>query len=147
MSIAERVGQDDLVTRLLYDLLGLGTGGLRTRMSIADEAAIFYGGLLGQNLRTAQGLQQILADYFQVKVTVEQFTGSWNRLPDCLESSRVAVRSALVHAHRLTHVCPPAGAWCLEQRQMIYLAVQVPQRLALTLHGCIWLVLESNMPG
>lgn len=74
-------GQDDLVTRLLYDLLGLGSGGLRNRMSVADEAAIFYGGLLGQNLRTAQGLQQILADYFHVKIQVEQFTGNWNRLP------------------------------------------------------------------
>ena len=74
-------GQDDLVTRLLYDLLGLGTEGLRGSMPVADEAAIFYVGLLSQNLRTAQGLQQVLADYFQVKASVEQFTGSWNRLP------------------------------------------------------------------
>ena len=76
-------GQDDLVTRLMYDLLGLGTQGLRDRMPVADEAAIFYAGLLSQNLRTAQGLQQLLADYFQVGVVVEQFTGSWNRLPAC----------------------------------------------------------------
>ncbi len=74
-------GEDDLVTRLMYDLIGLGTAGLRRRMPIADEAAIFYGGLLGQNLRTAQGLQQILSDYFQVPLQVQQFTGSWNRLP------------------------------------------------------------------
>ena len=74
-------GEDDLVTRLMYDLLGLGTGGLRNRSPIADEAAIYYAGLLGQSLRTAQGLQQILSDYFQVSASVQQFTGSWNRLP------------------------------------------------------------------
>ena len=76
-------GQDDLVTRLLYDLLGIGTEGLRNRMPVADEAAIFYAGLFNQNLRTAQGLQQLLGDYFQVNAVVEQFTGSWNRLPAC----------------------------------------------------------------
>ncbi|MBE7181537.1 MAG: type VI secretion system baseplate subunit TssG [Terriglobus roseus] len=74
-------GDDDLVTRLMYDLLGLGTEGLRDRSVIADEAKIFYGGLLNQSTRTAQGLQQILSDYFQVSVEVQQFTGSWNRLP------------------------------------------------------------------
>jgi type VI secretion system protein ImpH len=49
-------------------------------MEIADEAAIYYSGILGQNRRSAQGLKQILEDYFAVKVQVEQFTGSWNRL-------------------------------------------------------------------
>lgn len=74
-------GEDDLVTRLMYDLLGLGTEGLRNRSVIADEAAIYYGGLLGQSLRTAEGLRQILSDYFAVRVEVQQFSGSWNRLP------------------------------------------------------------------
>ncbi len=74
-------GEEDLVTRLMHDLLGLGTGGMRNRMSVADEAALFYEGLLSQNLRTSQGLKQILADYFQVSVEVQQFTGTWNRLP------------------------------------------------------------------
>ncbi len=72
---------DDLVTRSVYSLLGLGTPGLRQRMEIADEAAVYYSGLLGQTRRTAQGLKQILEDYFEIPVQVEQFTGSWNRLP------------------------------------------------------------------
>lgn len=73
-------GDDDLVTRSLYDLLGMGTAGLRGRMDVEDESAIYYAGLLTQTRRTAQGLQQLLADFFGVPVEVEQFTGTWNRL-------------------------------------------------------------------
>jgi type VI secretion system protein ImpH len=74
------VGEDAISARLL-DLLGLGTAGLRNRMDIPDEAALYYTGLLSQKTRSAQGLKQILEDYFDVRVAIEQFTGSWNRLP------------------------------------------------------------------
>lgn len=73
-------GSDDLVTQSLYSLLGLGTTGLRRQQAIEDEATIFYAGLLSQTRRTAQGLKQILADFFSVPVEVLQFTGTWNRL-------------------------------------------------------------------
>jgi type VI secretion system protein ImpH len=73
-------GDDDLVTTSLYDLLGMGTAGLRGRMDIEDESTIYYAGLMSQTRRTAQGLKQILADYFDVIVDVQQFTGTWNRL-------------------------------------------------------------------
>jgi type VI secretion system protein ImpH len=73
-------GEDAISARLL-DLLGLGTAGLRNRMDIPDEAALYYAGLLSQKTRSAQGLRQILEDYFDVAVAIEQFTGSWNRLP------------------------------------------------------------------
>ena len=73
-------GDDDLVTRSLYDLVGMGTAGLLGRMDIEDEATIYYAGLLGQTRRTAQGLKQLLADFFNVPIDVKQFTGTWNRL-------------------------------------------------------------------
>jgi type VI secretion system protein ImpH len=73
-------GDEDLVTSSLYDLLGMGTAGLRGRMDIEDESAIYYAGLLSQTRRTAQGLKQLLADFFNVRVDVQQFTGTWNRL-------------------------------------------------------------------
>ena len=41
---------------------------------------IYYGGLLGQRPRSAQALKQILADYFEVPVEIEQFAGGWCRL-------------------------------------------------------------------
>lgn len=78
----ERTGaNDDVISARLLDLIGLGTKGLTHRMEIADEAGLYYAGLLSQRRPTAQGLKQILEDYFNIPVSVEQFTGMWNRLP------------------------------------------------------------------
>lgn len=78
----ERTGAgDDVVSRRLLDLIGLGTKGLGRRMQIADEACLYYTGLLSERRPTALGLEQLLADYFGVCVQVQQFTGRWNRLP------------------------------------------------------------------
>ena len=41
----------------------------------------YYSGLLSQRRPTAQGLKQLLEDYFDVPVSVHQFTGMWRRLP------------------------------------------------------------------
>lgn len=78
----ERTGSgDDLVSEKLLDLIGLGTRGLKNRMNIADEACLYYSSLLAQRRPTAQGLRQLLEDYFEIPVIVDQFTGTWNRLP------------------------------------------------------------------
>jgi type VI secretion system protein ImpH len=78
----ERTGAgDDVISSRLMDLLGLGTESLARRMDIADDACMYYVGLLGQRRPTAQGLKQLLEDYFEVPVVVEQFTGTWRRLP------------------------------------------------------------------
>ena len=45
-----------------------------------DDTLIYYAGLLAQRPRSAQALQQILADYFEVPVEIEQFAGGWYRL-------------------------------------------------------------------
>ena len=78
----ERTGAtDDVISAKLLDLIRLGTGGLTHRMEIEDEAGLYYAGLLSQRRPTAQGLKQLLEDYFDVPVSVEQFTGTWSRLP------------------------------------------------------------------
>lgn len=78
----ERTGaNDDVISGKLLDLIGLGTKGLGHRMKIEDEACLYYASLLSQRRPTAQGLRQLLEDYFEVPVAVEQFTGTWNRLP------------------------------------------------------------------
>jgi len=78
----ERTGAgDDVVSRRLLDLIGLGTEGLSRRMEIMDEACLYYTGLLSRRRPTAQGLEQLLTDFFGVPVEVQQFTGRWNRLP------------------------------------------------------------------
>jgi type VI secretion system protein ImpH len=78
----ERSGSgDDLITEKLLDLIGLGTESLTHRMQIDDEACLYYSALLSQRRPTAQGLRQLLEDYFEVPVSVQQFTGMWRRLP------------------------------------------------------------------
>lgn len=74
-------GGEDEITERLYDLVGLGAPELRHRLAIPDECSIYYSGFLSQQVRTVEGLRQILEDYFQVHVEIRQFTGTWVRLP------------------------------------------------------------------
>ncbi|MGA7523376.1 MAG: type VI secretion system baseplate subunit TssG [Acidobacteriaceae bacterium] len=67
----------DRFSRYLLDLIGLGTPGLRDRQAIEDEALTHYLSLVAMHSRSAVALEQILADYFEVPVAVEQFTGAW----------------------------------------------------------------------
>lgn len=73
-------GERDLFSRHLLSLLGLGTEGMRERQAVSDDSLIYYAGLLAQRPRSAQALKQILADYFDVPVEIEQFSGGWYRL-------------------------------------------------------------------
>lgn len=68
------------LTHNLLDIAGLGTPGLRGRQPVDDRAFIYYAGLLSQKPRSAQGLKQILEDYFEVDVEVVQFLGFWRPL-------------------------------------------------------------------
>jgi type VI secretion system protein ImpH len=76
-----RAEGDDEITQRLYDIVGLGTPGMRNRMAIPDEAAIYYAGIVGNQVRSAEGLKQVLEHYFRVPVEIRQFTGGWERLP------------------------------------------------------------------
>jgi type VI secretion system protein ImpH len=77
------LGDEDRFTQRLLDLIGIGTPGLQERQAVPDEALLHYVALLGMQSRSAAALEQILADYFQVPVEVEQFVGAWYRLePD-----------------------------------------------------------------
>jgi len=46
-------------------------------LTLATSALAQYAGLLWQRPRSAAGLEQILSDYFQVPIYVEQFVGAW----------------------------------------------------------------------
>jgi len=70
-------GTHDRFTHYLLDLIGLGTEGLRDRQEIEDEALLHYTALLGMQARSATALEQIIQDYFEVPVEVQQFTGGW----------------------------------------------------------------------
>lgn len=70
------------LVQYLFDLLGMGTEGLRNRLLIADQALLPYAGLLAQRPRSAAALEGILRDYFTVPVGIEQFRGQWFALAD-----------------------------------------------------------------
>ena len=73
-------GERDHLGQLLLDFIGLGTAGLQNRQDVSDDALIYYAGLLAQRPRSAIGLQQVLSEYFEVPVEIDQFSGCWYRL-------------------------------------------------------------------
>jgi type VI secretion system protein ImpH len=73
-------GARDYFSQYLRDLLGLGTAGLRDRQAVEDEALMHYVALIAMQSRSAVALEQVLADYFEVPVEIQQFTGAWYSL-------------------------------------------------------------------
>jgi type VI secretion system protein ImpH len=69
--------EHDRFSRLVLALIGLGTPGLEDRQEVPDDSLLFYGGLLGAHARSAVGLRQLLGDYFDTPVEIEQFMGAW----------------------------------------------------------------------
>ena len=75
--VAHERDQRDVVTQHLKDLVGMGESRLQDRLPIRDDVLLFYAGLLAPQQRSAAALQQLVEDYFGVRVEVEQFVGGW----------------------------------------------------------------------
>lgn len=69
-------GQDEF-TSYLFDFVGLGTSGLRGRMSLEAESLLPYSGLIAQKPHSNKALESILSDYFATTAKIEQFFGQW----------------------------------------------------------------------
>lgn len=67
-------------SQVLLSLLGLGTKNLNNRLYIPDESLFFYSGLLTQQVKTTSGLKQILRNYFNIPVEIDEFIGQWQEL-------------------------------------------------------------------
>jgi type VI secretion system protein ImpH len=76
----ERSGEDKL-SALLFDLLGLGTEGMRERSGVPDRFLLSYVAHLAPQVRSSMSLEQLLEEYFEVPVQISQFIGSWSTLP------------------------------------------------------------------
>lgn len=76
-TVAYERGERDQLSHHLMDLIGLGTHGLQGRQAVPDDSFLFYSGLLGSHSRSATALRQMLWDYFDVPVEIEQFVGAW----------------------------------------------------------------------
>ncbi len=73
--------EDDALTVHLRDLIGIGLEHDRPGLPLPGDGLLHYAGLLGPQPRGAQALRQLLADHFDVPVSVEQFVGRWYPLP------------------------------------------------------------------
>ncbi|MFT5299934.1 MAG: type VI secretion system protein ImpH [Mariniblastus sp.] len=60
---------------------GFGSQPLRERDAMPDLAKLHFAGHLGQQNHHADGLQLILADFFDLKVEILQFVGTWLTIP------------------------------------------------------------------
>jgi type VI secretion system protein ImpH len=67
--------------RYVGALMGLGLPTLRERGGASDFAKLHYASFFAAS-RSAEGLQDMLADYFGVAVAVEEWVGEWLDLPD-----------------------------------------------------------------
>ncbi len=75
-----RASESFAPTQALLSLVGMGTQKLNNRLGLSDHSLIYYGGLFVSQVRTASGLKRMLADYFGLRVEVEQFIGQWQEL-------------------------------------------------------------------
>jgi type VI secretion system protein ImpH len=76
----------DLFTQIHASLVGLGTSQLRDKMPLPDQAIMHFGGLLSSQAPSAPVIEQILTYYFGLPVTIEQFIGEWQPLPEDMQS-------------------------------------------------------------
>jgi len=67
-------------SQVLLSLIGLGTENLNDRLYIRDESLFYYSGLLSQQVKTTSGLKQILRNYFNIPVEINEFVGQWQEL-------------------------------------------------------------------
>ena len=81
LTVGYQRNQRDRITEHLLDLVGLGLPACRDQMSVPDETFIFHSGALAPQPRSAEALQHLLEDFFDVPVEIEQFVGGWYALP------------------------------------------------------------------
>ena len=84
-AISYERGERDRFSHHLLDLIGLGTAGLQDRLAVPDDAFLFFAGILGQRPHSAQALELLLNDYFEVPFKVVQLVGGWFRLDETTE--------------------------------------------------------------
>jgi type VI secretion system protein ImpH len=80
--VAYERGEGDRFTEFLFDIVGMGTRGLRQRQSFPDEILLFYGGLFASRPHSASAMEAMLGDYFGVPAHIDQFSGQWLKLED-----------------------------------------------------------------
>jgi type VI secretion system protein ImpH len=69
--------ESDRFAMYLGSLFGVGSEGTRNRDAFPDRAKLHFAGHFASSARNADGLRQIIADYFGLPVRIEEFMGDW----------------------------------------------------------------------
>ena len=76
----DRKGEDRFAV-YIGSLFGIGEDSFRNRDAISDIGKLHYSGRLVCQTKNAEGLREILQDYFGIAVRIEQFIGQWIDIP------------------------------------------------------------------
>ena len=90
----DRAGEDRF-TSYVGTFIGIAPPAFRGRDALPDVAKLFHVGALIRHVRNAEGLAQILADFFRVPVAIEQFVGHWLRVDARERTSLVGMNAPL----------------------------------------------------
>jgi type VI secretion system protein ImpH len=62
-------------------LVGMGQPNLRRRDAAGDHVRMYFSGWLSRQIRSADGLRNVLSGFFRLPVRVAEFAGHWMKLP------------------------------------------------------------------
>lgn len=91
-------GEHDRLSSQLLSLVGLGFDSLAGRQKVSDGSLMYYAGLLAHRPRSVGALEQIVGDYFDVPVEIDQFVGAWFHLN---QDSQTCLMESLDYTERL----------------------------------------------
>lgn len=73
--------EEDRFAFYIGSLFGIGADSFRNRDAVPDTAKLHYSGRLVCHNKNAEGLREILQDYFGLPVNIEEFIEQWIDLP------------------------------------------------------------------
>ena len=76
----DRPAQDRFLT-YVGALIGIAGEPARARDDVVDYAKLYRSGRFAPQCRSAEGLEAILADYFELPIRIQQFVGAWLDVP------------------------------------------------------------------
>jgi type VI secretion system protein ImpH len=74
--------QEDRFRLFVGAMIGLGAPAAQDRDSVPDYAKLARSGLFGPQSRSAESLERIIAEYFELDVQLVQFVGGWLDIPE-----------------------------------------------------------------